>query len=931
MKKILPLAMLALSSFTAFSQTPIPLNPDVRHGVLENGLTYYILHNEEPKERADFYIAQKVGSTLETSEQLGLAHFLEHMAFNGTRHYPGKNMLNYLQSKGIRFGADINAYTGFDETVYNINNVPSTDKALVDSVLLVLSDWSGSILLEEAEIDAERGVIEEEWRTRQTANIRMMESVLPQIYSEYQYQQMPIGKMEVVRNFKPQALRDYYKKWYRPDQQGIIIVGDIDADEMEKKVKDLFSKIPMPENAAPRVYPTVSDNKEPIFASYVDKEMPYTMVEVSFKSDQIPTEYRNTMEAYVSQEVVMNLICKMINNRLDEYGKDPKCKYSFAGTDFGNFLVSSTKAAFSIQIIAKDDIRSAYNDAVSIVARACKTGFMQSELVRARDEMLANYERAYNERNNTRTTMLARRLIRTFIDNTANPGAEKEYELVKQILPMIPVQAVNQASAQILTPENQVILVSRPLKDQMEEITADIMTGDLKKMLDAEYTPYVDEELPATLLEKAPKAGKIVSEKPGAFGTTVFTLSNGARVIVKPTDFKADEILITGWKEGGRNVFTDAQGYDVNVAEDVVGLSKIGKYSRTTVDKYLAGKKADIKFSFGNTVTNIEGATTVKDLPVAAEMLYLTMTSLQPDTAAVRAMLEQSISIIREQEKSPQFIFSQRLNAAQACNSELYNAFPSVKMLESCNYQKSLDLARNAMSNAADYTFLFTGNVNLDSIRPLITKYIASLPSKGKADKVKVVTPRPRITGQVNDHFDIKMATPSTQVYYAGNGERKFNMADARMMTAAGDILDNTYTETLREEEGGTYSPQGFGNLNPYTGLWTLGYWFQTNADVQQKLIDRANAEMSKLLKEGAKPEAFNKVKQAMMKQYEIQVRTNKYWSENLSDYFRGYDMLTDGKSSIENMTLEGLNAFMRGLDPTANRLSFIMTGVQDK
>ena len=276
-RKVLSIAMFLIGTLCISAQmpqlTPLPINPKVKHGVLKNGMSYYIMHNEMPKERANFYIAQKVGSTLEDQDQLGLAHFLEHMAFNGTSHYPGKNMLNYLQGKGIRFGADINAYTSFDETVYNINNVPTTDKPLMDSVLLVLYDWSGEILLEEAEIEAERGVIQEEWRQRNDASTRMWTAILPKIYKEYQYQQMPIGKMEVVMNFKPETLRAYYKKWYRPDQQGIVIVGDFDADEMEKKVIDLFSTIPMPENAAERTYPVVSDNQDPIYAAFKDSEL----------------------------------------------------------------------------------------------------------------------------------------------------------------------------------------------------------------------------------------------------------------------------------------------------------------------------------------------------------------------------------------------------------------------------------------------------------------------------------------------------------------------------------------------------------------------------------------------------------------------------------------------------------------------------------
>lgn len=932
-RKIASLAMLGMTCVMAYGQNPaIPLNPEVRHGKLDNGLTYYLLHNEEPKERANFYIAQKVGSTLENENQLGLAHFLEHMAFNGTKHYPGKNMLNYLQSKGIRFGADINAYTGFDETVYNIDNVPTTDKALMDSVLLVLSDWSGSILLEEDEINAERGVIEEEWRSRRDAQNRMFEAILPVLYKEYQYQQMPIGKMEIVRNFPPQAIRDYYHKWYRPDQQGIVIVGDFDVNEMEQKVKDLFSKIPMPENAAPRVYPTVSDNEKPIFAYFTDKEMPYKMISVSFKSDKIPFEERNTVMAYMQERVVQALIEMMINNRLQEHSKDPNCKYSYAGVSFGDFYVSTTKDAFDITIIAKDGIKDAYDDALAIVARACKTGFMESELVRARDELLSTYEKAYNERKSTKTSTLARRLIRTFIDNTANPGAEQEYTLMKQVLPVIPVQELNMMATQILTPDNQVIVVSQPEREGMEMVSEEVMTADLNKIINAEYTAYVDEELPSTLVAKAPKAGKIKSEKAGQFGTTEFTLSNGAKVVIKPTDFKADEILFTAFRKGGRDIYSKSQAANVMCMSDAVDASKFGEYKASTVSKYLAGKKVELSYSVGNAVTSLKGQSTVKDLPVFMEVLYETMTDLQPDTAAYRANIEQTIGFLREQEKSPQFVFSSRLDQAQNCHDDLYYNVPSVSMLEKADYTEMLKMAKQSMANAADFTFLFVGNIDAATLKPLLEKYIASLPSKGKASQAKVISPRPYVKGDVKDHFDIPMATPSTQVFVVSNGtDIPYSIANSCMISAVGDIMDIIYTETLREEEGGTYSPQGFGGFNQYTNHWQLGYWFQTNADVQQKLVDRANTELSNLLKNGAKAEHFNKVREAMAKQYEINVRTNSYWKNNLTDLLLGFDNISGHKAAIDGMTVEGLNKFMKQLDPSKNRLDFVMTGVAEK
>lgn len=929
MKKLLTGFIMATLCMVAGAQTPIPLYKEVRHGVLPNGLNYYILHNEEPKERVNFYIAQKVGSTLENEDQLGLAHFLEHMAFNGTKNYPGKNMLNYLQSKGIRFGADINAYTGFDETVYRINNVPTTDQALMDSVLLVLADWSGDILLEESEIEAERGVIQEEWRSRNDANTRMLTAILPMLYQEPQYQQMPIGKMEVVMNFKPEALRAYYKKWYRPDQQGIVIVGDVDVDQMEAKVKDMFSKYTMPENAAPRIYPQVSDNEKPIYAYFDDTEMPYTLVNVSFKSDKIPTEYANTMEAFVMENVVQALIAKMINNRLDEYSKNPECAYSQAGVDFGDYWVSKTKGTFDIQIIVKNNIMAAYKDAMAIVARACKTGFMPGEVVRARDEIIANYEKLYNERNSTNSNSLAQKIIRTFIDNKPYMGQEQELNTIKMIMPNIPVDQLNLIASQILTPENQVILVARPRRDGMELITEQVMTSTLNEIINAEYEAYVDEELPESLIENLAAPGSVTSTKEGAFGTTEMMLSNGVKVVVKPTDFKADEIIMTAFREGGRQIYAENQASDVNLTEDAYSLCKLGNYTRTTVDKYLAGKKVKLGYNMGNSINSLVGNSTVKDIEKMMELVYLSFTALQPDEEAFKAQMDAYAAILAEQEKNPNFIFQSRLAKARACGSALYNAMPSSAMLAAANDKAIVDIICRSLKNAADYTFVFTGNITADALKPLLEKYIANLPSTGKSVAEPVVTPLPVIIGIIDDKFEVPMETPSTQVFTTfDDNNLQYSIENSIKIDAIGDILDIIYTETLREEEGGTYSPQAFGSFNPWSNYWSVNYWFQTNADIQDKLINRANDEFMKLLNNGTDAEKFNKVKEAMLKQYDINIRTNKYWDSNLVSYLRGIDNISTHKTAIKGMTLENLNTFMKSLYNGKNRLNFVMTGV---
>lgn len=930
-RKILTSAVLTVSALFAGAQTPLPLNEAVKHGTLPNGLNYYILHNEEPKERVNFYIAQKVGSTLETPEQLGLAHFLEHMAFNGTTNFPGKTMLNYLQAKGIRFGADINAYTSFDETVYNIDNVPSTDKALVDSVLLVLHDWSGSILLEESEINAERGVIEEEWRSRNSAQQRMYEAMLPKIYQEYQYQQMPIGKMEIVRNFPPQAIREYYHKWYRPDQQGIVIVGDIDAAEMEKKVIDLFSTIPMPENAAERTYPSVSDNEKPIYFYFSDKELRFPMIMVNFKMDKIPLEMRNTVEAYVQTQLVDVLLSTMINNRLNDYAKNLECKYVQAGVSFGDFFVSKTKAAFDTFIIPKGDVKEALDDAMGIVARACKTGFMESELVRARDELLAQYEKLYNERNNTKTETLARELCRHFIDNEAAPGIEKEYELVKMILPMLPVQAFNQEAAQLLTAGNQVIVVSEPLRDGMTAISEEEITGRLADILNAQYEAYVDEVITDPLIEKLPAPGKIASVSEGKFGTTVLTLSNGAKVIVKPTDFKQDEIVMTAFKEGGKRAYDAKDAANVMLAGDAAEVSRLGSFDQVKLGKYLAGKNVSLGYNIGNTVNALDGKSTVKDLPTFMEVLYATFTELNPDETAYNAYIDQIKTILKNNDKNPTSVFQRAVAKATYAGNPMFQQ-PSVELLEAGNYARELEIVKSSLKNAADFTFIFTGNIDLDTFKPLVEQYIAALPSTGKKGATPAKLTSINIAeGVVNDTFKQPMQVPSTMVLTNISGKNvDYSIANFVKIDLIGDILSNVFTETLREEEGGTYSPYAYGTFNPFTGTWQIVYVFQTNDQMQDKLITRANEELLKLLSNGAGEADFNKVKEAALKQYEINVRTNGYWRNNLQRLELGYDDISGHKAAIENLTLADFNKFMSSLYDGKNHIQVVMQGVAE-
>ena len=932
-RKALGLVMVLLGIFSASAQvpqlTPLPLNPKVRHGVLPNGLNYYIMHNEMPKERANFYIAQKVGSTLETEEQLGLAHFLEHMAFNGTTHYPGKSMLNYLQSKGIRFGADINAYTSFDETVYNINNVPTTDTPLMDSVLLVLKDWSGDLLLEEAEIDAERGVIQEEWRQRNDASTRMYTEILPKIYKEYQYQQMPIGKMEIVMNFKPEALRAYYKKWYRPDQQGIVIVGDFDAEAMEKKVIDLFSSIKMPENAAPREYPVVSDNDEPIYVTFTDPELRMPRTTITFKSDKVPFEYRNTQEIYINS-ILKSLIQMLINNRLSDAAQEANCAFSQAGVYFGDYYVSKTKDSFNVVAIPKGETLPAVDEVMAIVARACKTGFTETEFDRVKDEMLSTMENTYNERDKTNNGAYANELIRLFVDNEPAPGVEKEYEILKMVLPNIPVAAINQACAQILTDKNMVIVSTEPTRDGMQMVAQDVMVESVKKAMNAQYEAYVDEVITEPLIASLPKPGSIKGITEDAkTGTQVITLSNGVKVVVKTTDYAADEIVLTAFREGGLRIYPQSEAANVQLMGTAYSASKKGPFDNKTLSKYLAGKQAGVSFSVNSFTDILSGYSTVKDLPVLMELIYTSFTNLGEDKATYDVTIDRSRVALQNAEKNPARIFSDAVKKAQyPDNAMLQNI--TLATLDAADYSKMFGMVRNVLSNAAEYTFIFTGNVDVETLKPLLEQFIATLPA-GNVTKIKELSSVKMAEGKVEEQFKQKMQTPSTMVYdIFSDNNLPVNQKNSVMVDMVADVLDIIFTDTLREEEGGTYGAQVGSYLNPNTGYWGLMYQFQTNKEQQQALMDRAQAEWLKLLKDGANEEQFNKVKQAMLKQLEINEKTNGYWNSNLMTYLRGTDMINGMRQSIESITLADLNKFMKSFYNGKNRIEVVMEGVEE-
>lgn len=925
-KKLLIIFINLAIVVVANAQQFLPINTSVRFGKLNNGLTYYLLHNEVPKNRANFYIAQKVGSALETPEQYGLAHFLEHMAFNGTKHYPGDSMLRYLESKGIRFGADVNAYTDYEETVYNIDNVNTENKALMDSVLLALRDWSCDLLLEDDEIDAERKVIQEEWRMRNDANHRFRTAMAPVIFSEPQYQLTPIGTMDVVMNFPYESLRDYYHKWYRPDQQGIIIVGDFNVDEMEEKVKEMFSDIPMPENAPLREYVRVSDNEQPLFFAFEDPELTNGRVDFQIKFDKIPFEFQNTDIAFVNS-LTQEIISEMINNRLLEHTFDTDCRYANAGVFFGNMYPSKTKGVFTVVAISKDNELEAFEDALDIVVRASKTGFTQSELDRAIENIRSQYDRRYNERNTTNNSVLAKELINSFKDNVPAMGIEEERDLFNNITSMLPLEAYNEAVSHVITPNNQILLIQQQKKDNkslpMESEAICLVTDVLNRT----YNAYVDEITTEPLISQLLPQGLVTKIEEGKFGTKEITLSNSIKIIVKPTDFKEDEILFQAFRKGGKRTFPESDADNILIIGEAFSLSNFGKFDNKSLSRYLTGKNVNLDFSIGGFSENFSGSSTVKDLPILFELIYSAFTELNSNKEFYESSISRILPGFEAAEKSPEFIFEQHKKNATSGNNPMLKAI-NADVLKNADYERMLEIYKESVSNPSDFTFLFTGNVNIEELIPLLETYIASLPVSASKKK-QTITSIDTAEGQITDNFSLQMSAPADWLYGFYSGDNLNDEIENQVkISLVGDVLSLIYTEILREKEGGVYTPQVYSTYDVTTGKWNLIYFLQTNEEQSSRMLSLAEELFLKLLHEGATPEQFQRVKDALLSQYENRVRTNTYWHNNIRLYqLLDSDYISTHKQAIENLKFEDFNNFMRNLYDGSNRIQVNMHG----
>lgn len=914
----------------------IPVDSLVRIGKLDNGLTYYIRRNTLPEKRVEFHIAQKVGAILEKPEQRGLAHFLEHMAFNGTQHFPGDErgpgIVAWCESKGIKFGTDLNAYTGIDETVYRVSNVPTDNESVIDSCLLIMHDWSSAIKLKENEIDKERGVIREEWRSRNSGMLRIMNNALPKLFAGTKYDDcMPIGSIDVINNFPYQLIRDYYRTWYRPDQQGIIIVGDIDVDVMEAKLKKTFADVKAAQNPAERIYYPVNDNQETILFVGTDKEVSTPSVNIFFKHPAFPREMKNDINFYVNNYLI-HMAVSMLNTRLAEIRMKSDAPFTDASVSFGEFFVAKTKSSFTVSVESKiDGIDQAAEAVLAEVERARRFGFTATEYERTRTNYLQSMESAYNERNNVKNMSYAEAYIRHFIDNDPIPNMEYEYKMMKMIVSSIPVEAINKTMASLVTENNRAVLMAGPDKEGITYST-DHIAKVLQEMPQMNLQPYEDQVNDAPLLAEEPQGGKIVSEEANQiYGTTKLTLSNGIVVYVKPTDFKADQIMMQGTSKGGNSLFDDAEALNFQQINSVALLGGLGNFNRIELGKVLAGKRANVSASVGTTTENISGSCAPRDFETMMQLTYLTFTAPRKDEDTFLAYKNQLKAGLHNADANPMTAFNDTLSQM------LYGNHPRAQMLreemvDNLNYDRIIQLYQDRFKEAGDFTFFLVGNIDIEAIKPLLAKYLGGLPTIGRKEDYRIVD-IDKTRGVVKKQFAQKQETPMATILSRLIGNCDYNMKNIMTVSILNQALDMVYTEEIREKEGGTYGVSCQGSLRDYPREeLSLQIFFQTDPGKAEHLSNVVMEQLKKMAAEGPQAEHMKKIKDYMTKSFHDAQKENSYWMRNLNTYFdTGIDFNKGYLETLNSITQEDVRQMLDNLLKQNNLVQLIMTAPEEK
>lgn len=895
MKKILWGLSLAMISFSGYSQAikekkqadakkekvktmKIPTDSSVKIGKLSNGMTYYIKQNPKPANKVELRLAVNVGSILEDKDQLGLAHFMEHMNFNGTKNFKKNELVDYLQSIGVKFGAHLNAYTGFDETVY-ILPIPSDDDAKLEKGFQILEDWAHGALLEGKDIDEERGVVLEEYRSRRGADSRMLEKYLPKVMHGSKYaERLPIGTKENLENFKHESIRRFHKDWYRPDLMAVIAVGDVDVSVLEEKIKNHFGRIPAVKNPRKRVVAPLKNHKETFIAIEADKEAPFSSVQLMYKDydeakpDVTVTDYRNS--------IVKSLFTQMLNNRLDELRNSEKPPFVYGFSYHGGTWARGKNAYQSRAGTSADGQLKGLQALLEESERAKRFGFKQGELDRAKMNVSARMEKAFKDKDKRASNRIIGEYVNNFLEQEPIPSIEWEYKAHQMLLPSVKLNEINNIIKNYLHDDNRVVVITGPKKVVTEKQVLDALNNVKTK----ELKPYEDKVVATSLITKVLTPGKIIKTTENTkLGTKTFVLSNGAKVTFKKTDFKNDEILFDAFSFGGTSLYSDEELKATSFANGALSEAGINGFSKTDLSKMMSGKIARVNPYIRGLSEGFRGSASPKNLEELFQMVHLYFTSLNKDEKAFNSFVNKQKSFLGNLLASPNFFFQKEMSEFMNEGNSRYTGFPTPEKYEKADYDLAYKKYLERFADAGDFNFYFVGNVDEKKLAEFATKYLASLPGKNSKESYKVTTFRP-LSGS-HSKTVLKGKDPKSNVTITYQGKANYNKKDALAFTSLGEIVGIKLTEKLREQEGGVYSSRTRGSISkmPY-GWYRFNISFPCAPENVDKLKTISVNQVASIVKNGPTEEDLMKTKKAMILDHKEDLKKNRFWLRTIKN-----------------------------------------------
>jgi len=913
MKKLMMLALALFAAGGAMAQMnpmqPIPADKDLRTGKLENGLTYYIRHNEKPKGQADFYILHDVGAIQEDDDQQGLAHFLEHMAFNGTKNLPGKQMIEYLETVGVKFGYNLNAATSWDYTVYNISDVPTARQGVIDSALLVLHDWSHFIALQPKEIDSERGVIMEELRTRDGASWRSTMKLLQALGkgTKYEHRNL-IGYLDGLKGFEHDALERFYHKWYRPDYQAVIVVGDIDVDAVEAQIKTLMADIPAPAaDAAQKEVIEVPDNEEPIVSIYTDPEMQGTKVQLFIKRQAIPEQFNNTIAGEMT-DVIESFLSTMANARMQEIAMQADAPFigGYIGSGDVIGIIPTLNATAAVAVTQDGQLARGFEALYTELEKIRRYGFTQGEFERAQEDLMRQAERSYANRNDRTNESYVNTYIQAYLKNTPTPDAETEWQLDSLLIKSLNVDAINAFAQQTIMPENQVIIVTAPEKEGIVNPTEEELLAIRDKVAVAEIEAYEDDVVKEPLIPegtelKGSPVKKTAQNEP--YGAIEWTLANGTQIVVKPTTFKADEVQFNAQAEGGLSILSDEEYYMGELLPAVVSMSGVGKFSATELRKQLSGKSVGVSPATSEYASVMGGSCSPRDIETMLQLVYLSFTQPRFDRTDYDNLMKMLEAQLANVESNPDYLMQKETIDAQ------YGHNPRRQMLgkeqlAGFSFEALPAIYKKLFPDANSFRFTFVGNIDPEVLKPLVEKYIGSIPASKKPMTFVDDKAYP-VEGEVNDTFTAKMQQPKVSINYTFTGEMDYTIENKLALTYLTQALSARYLVSVREEKGGTYGVQVYGSTEYIPReTYSMTIAFDTNDEMDDELCEIVIAELKKIAEEGPLTEDIEKTREFLLKDWQNGLEQNGTWMRYLQmKYGSGLDYVANGEQAIRTVS----------------------------